>query len=204
MDDLSYQNILHRIGRYHPRTLKIDDMGPRAAVAAILRPRSDMDWELLFIKRAKHEEDPWSGHMAFPGGRVDPEDASALETAIRETREEIDIDLSQSARLIGRLDDLQAMARGRRLPMIIRPFVFLLEHDSIPMGNEEVDDIVWISLSWLLSGQGRGSLEYDYHGTVMELPCIRFEHYQIWGLTYHMLSGLLEILRPTGEQPSAP
>ena len=64
--------------------------------------------------------------MAFPGGREDPGDVDLLSTAVRETLEELALDLNYHARLIGRLDDLPAVARGRRTGMSIAPFVFEL------------------------------------------------------------------------------
>ncbi|MCA9639821.1 MAG: NUDIX domain-containing protein, partial [Myxococcales bacterium] len=75
------------------------DGGRFAAVAAVLRP-TDADTEVLLIRRAEHEGDPWSGHMAFPGGRHDPTDPDLLTTARRETLEEVGLDLSRRARLL--------------------------------------------------------------------------------------------------------
>ena len=87
----------------------------RAAVAAVLRPGSNGP-EVLLIRRAEHPNDPWSGHMAFPGGREDPCDADLFGTAVRETLEEVALDLTTNAALLGTLDDLPAVARGKRTP----------------------------------------------------------------------------------------
>ncbi len=165
-----------------------------ASVAAVLRERPGGDDELLFIKRAVHPLDPWSGQMAFPGGRMEPGDGSAFHTVIRETLEEVGIDLERDARLVGRLDDVQAMARGRTVPLVIRPFVFCLTGPARIRPNEEVDDVGWIPVPWLLSGQGRGTMDYDWHGVTVQLPCVRYQGYLVWGLTYRMLSSLLDLL----------
>ena len=76
----------------------------QAAVALVLRVADDL--ELLLIKRAKSVRDPWSGHVALPGGRRDPSDSILMETAIRETSEETGVDLATRGRHLGRLTEL--------------------------------------------------------------------------------------------------
>src|SRR5689334_15998890 len=113
-----------------PRVTDSDEPGKRAAVAAILRQRvSSQSTELLFIRRAEHPSDPWSGHMAFPGGRRDEIDTDLIATARRETLEEIGLDLTARAQLLTRMPDVPAIARGRRTGLVIAPFVFAL-HDE--------------------------------------------------------------------------
>jgi len=130
-DDL--EHIRGRLAAREPIALTADEDMKRAAVAAILRP-GPSSAEVLFIRRAEHPGDPWSGHMAFPGGRQDPGDVALLDTARRETLEEIGLDLSR-AELLGRLDDLQAVARGVHTDLLIRPFVFALEGEPpLPSG----------------------------------------------------------------------
>ena len=77
--------------------------GPSAAVAAVMR-EGDLGVEMLFIERARKVGDPWSGQMAFPGGRTSRDDAHTLATAQRETSEELGLEL-RNANALGRLSD---------------------------------------------------------------------------------------------------
>jgi 8-oxo-dGTP pyrophosphatase MutT (NUDIX family) len=121
-----------------------------AAVAAVLRVTDQP--ELLFIKRAEAVGDPWSGHMAFPGGRHEPGDRSLLETAWRETREEIAIDLHADGQLLGVLDDLAP--RSPSLPRInIRPYVAIVQRDVEIVYSHEVADHFWV-IEWGRTSRG--------------------------------------------------
>ena len=171
------------------------EAGRRAAVAAVLRCGARGETEVLLIERTTRPEDPWSGQMAFPGGRVEPSDSSPLFAAIRETMEEVGLDLGSGARLLGALDDLRAMARGRHLDLAIRPFVFeLLDREPrIVLQRSEVAGYLWAPLEELASGR----LDGDYPWTVPGLgsailPCYRVEGRVVWGLTWRMLCDLIE------------
>jgi 8-oxo-dGTP pyrophosphatase MutT (NUDIX family) len=169
---------------------------PRAAVAAILREHSpDHPAELLFIRRAEHPQDPWSGHIAFPGGRLEAGDRSLLETAIRETREEVGIDLAR-ADVLGRLPDLPAFTRTRRARLVVSPFVFGIRGDVTVVPNHEVAETLWVPMSLLASDEGRGTFTWRSGDEAMELPCIRLPPAQhvLWGMTYRMLETMLEVL----------
>lgn len=163
-----------------------------AAVAAILRQGRD-GTEILFIHRAEDPRDPWSGHMAFPGGRVDPGDEGRRAAAIRETREEVGLDLEEVGEQIGRLSDVQAIGRGRPLSMVITPYVFVI--NSVPelVINYEVEEAVWVPVAFLADHGNRETMPYRRAGLTLDLPCYRYQGHLIWGLTLGMVDDLLSL-----------
>jgi 8-oxo-dGTP pyrophosphatase MutT (NUDIX family) len=189
---------LHRVrsalqGRFH-NPLSLDAFERHAAVAAILRER-DSEAEVLLIRRAKAERDPWSGHMAFPGGRKDPSDQDLLATAIRETFEEVGVELHPERDLLGRLDDLPAIAKGKRVGMLISPFVFAVERDlDLRENRREVEEVLWAKLSPLAGGERDTTWSYDFEGRRIALPAYDVDGRIVWGLTHRMLRSLFDIL----------
>jgi 8-oxo-dGTP pyrophosphatase MutT (NUDIX family) len=176
-----------------------DAVSSRAAVAVILRNGAD-GLELLFIRRAEDPRDPWSGQMAFPGGRAEPGDPELRFTAMRETAEEIGLDLAREAEFLGSLDEVRAMARLRPMDLSITPFVFHLAGDAPMTIGEEVTSIHWLPLAELLGIEARSSYEYHHAGGVLTFPALRLEGVVIWGLTYKMLGSLTGLLvRPQAE-----
>jgi 8-oxo-dGTP pyrophosphatase MutT (NUDIX family) len=164
-----------------------------AAVSAVLRV-VDGEPELLFIKRAELERDPWSGHMAFPGGRLEPGDASLEVTAIRETQEELALDLTRG-RLLGRLDDLEP--RSRTLPpIIIRPFVAIVEPDVALTPSDEVAATFWVPLARLQHESSKAEYVVDINGTRATFPAFRVEEHIVWGLTERIVRQLLALVTP--------
>lgn len=186
--------------RAHPaRAVQKQRETRSAAVAAVLREHDSeghRELELLFIRRADHPGDPWSGHMAFPGGRVDPVDAHPLAAARRETLEEIELDLEKNARLLGELSEVPAVAKGKRLAMVVHPFVFALDGAGPPLipDPREVAETLWIPLSLFFDEGARESLDYDYEGVRMQLPCYRWKGRTVWGLTLKMVDELTAAL----------
>jgi 8-oxo-dGTP pyrophosphatase MutT (NUDIX family) len=159
-------------------------------VAAILSPGPD-GLELLLIRRAERAGDPWSGHMGLPGGRREPGDADLLETALRETREEIGVDLPRPA-LIGALDDLHP--RSPTLPkVVIRPYVFALDRRPDARASAEVAQVCWVRLADLPKSAGRAAVKIM--DSYVEVPCFQCaglpDGLVVWGLTFRILSGLL-------------
>lgn len=160
----------------------------------------DAGTEALLIRRTSHDLDPWSGHMAFPGGRVHDDDRSLLITALRETREEVGLDLAAHATLIGPLDPLDAIALGKRQGFRITPFVFLLEGpQELQLDATEVAETMWAPLDALARGDHDTRHTYRYQDVSRELPAFEVQGQIVWGMTHRMLVNLLELARSPAE-----
>jgi 8-oxo-dGTP pyrophosphatase MutT (NUDIX family) len=164
--------------------------GPAAAVAAVLR-EAPAGPELLFILRAEHPSDPWSGDMGWPGGRVDPGDGGPLATALRETREEVAIDLESDGDLIGSLPPVRTHLSAGEGPLWVAPFVFELTGAPQLVPNYEVQEAAWVPLAFLADAANRERFTWIGRGGPIELPRVRYEGRTIWGLTLRMLDDLL-------------
>lgn len=152
------------------------------------------DLELLVIERATRDGDPWSGHMAFPGGRMSLSDDSPRATAERETREEVGIDLARSGRLLGPLAPVAPRPGGP--PILIWPFVFAVPAATGTTLNHEVAATFWIPLRELSSPGA--VIEYHHplqSGEALRFPAIAYENRVIWGLTHRIMAEFLDVLR---------
>lgn len=164
----------------------------QAAVSVVLRGTEML--EILLIKRARMEGDPWSGHMALPGGRRDEDDPDLLHTAIRETREEVSISLEESGSIhLGRLDEVGPL--GNRLPSLsIHPFVFGVSAGTRGEPDpREVDRLHWVPVDRLRDPAHRDTVEMVLHDEVREFPCFRVDGEAVWGLTHRILTQFLEV-----------
>ncbi len=165
----------------------------KAAVALIFRAGADGSPELLFIKRAEYPGDPWSGQIAFPGGREEAGDASLQETAARETHEETGIDLGREALVIGVLDDLRP--RTVRLPaVVVRPFVAVLERSEPLELSPEVALAFWIPFGTLAHKEAWREDTVFARGVQINARVFRHEDHVIWGMTERILAQLLDLL----------
>ena len=171
--------------------LLLDEAYLQAAVAVVLRARPDL--ELLLIKRAQSERDPWSGHMALPGGRRDDEDDDLQTTAVRETREETGVDLDLRGRSLGRLD-IVAPSSPRLPKLTISPFVFGVPHDvDAAVASGEIEQVFWVPLSHLRDPATRGTIEIPLPGGMRPFPCFEVADEIVWGLTYRILTQFLDV-----------
>jgi len=163
----------------------------QASVALVLRARESL--EVLLIKRAKSERDPWSGHMALPGGRRDETDADLLRTAIRETREETGVDLDVGGKPLGRLDDV-APSSPRLPKLTITPYVFgVAASVEASVASREVESIHWITVSALSEPSTRSTIEIPLPGGPRSFPSFLVDGEHVWGLTYRILERFLQL-----------
>lgn len=172
--------------------IEADDPGLYwAAVAIVLVPDPDA---LLLIRRAHRDGDPWSGHMALPGGRAEPADADLAATAIRETAEEVGIPLL-AEHLLGALSDVAP--RTPTLPRIaVRPFVFRLPGRPMLKLNPEVAAAEWVELGLLMNPEIRQEVTVQVAGGSRRFPAFVTPHGVVWGLTERILTRLLSNISP--------
>ena len=166
----------------------------RAAVAMMVR-EGQKATELLMIRRATRAGDPWSGHMGFPGGRRDPGDYSNLSCALRETEEELGVDLSRWGAPLGELSDVNTGWRKDRPEMLVTPFIFEVSELPELNPNHEVDDVVWIPLHFLMDDGNREPLEWEWRGQKMETDSYLYDSCRIWGLSLLMIDEMMGLLR---------
>jgi 8-oxo-dGTP pyrophosphatase MutT (NUDIX family) len=165
----------------------------RAAVALIIRAGDNGAPELLFIKRSEYPADPWSGQVAFPGGREEASDPTLTDTAIRETREETGIDLVRDATLIGTLDDLRPQTV--RLPaVIVRPYVVLLNRFEPLVLSDEVALAFWVPLQSLKDASLWRDTTVLARGVQLSMRGFHHQGHVIWGMTERILAQLLTLL----------
>lgn len=159
-------------------------------MASVFR-RSPAGVELLLIQRAERPGDHWSGHMAFPGGRADPTDADLLTTAIRETREEVGLDLKAHARLLGPLDEVFPR---NKTGLIVSPYVFELTQPAALVPNHEVAEALWARVDPLISGASDTEYPLEYLGNQVRFPAYKVDDKIVWGMTYFVLRGLFRLM----------
>lgn len=162
-----------------------------AAIALVLRLGPLGQLELLMIKRAEMERDPWSGHVACPGGRSEPGDHDLARTAIRETWEETGVDLGHAGRILGTLDDISPRTPVLP-PIVIRPFVAAVPSTVAIVESSEVAAAFWVPLTALRERSAWGIGSVQVRGVSREVPTFTHGEHQIWGLTERVLKQLIE------------
>jgi 8-oxo-dGTP pyrophosphatase MutT (NUDIX family) len=198
MDDLETR-LRGALANHLARLVEAGDDIPRAAVAMIFAPRDATvaGWtDVLFIRRAEVDGDPWSGHMAFPGGRQSVSDADLKATALRETHEETGLVISRDA-VVGRLDDYHPSSPGLP-PIVIAPFVVWLPEQTPIQPNHEIAGHVWVPLDVLSNPVHRSSFTLHRAERSRTFVTIEYEGHTIWGLTFNIVSQFLDVLTSAG------
>ena len=193
----SFDSIAERLARRESGPDPQSGDRTRASVAMILHQATN-DVEILFIQRSAHDLDPWSGHIAFPGGKLE-EGELEYQAALRETYEEIGIDLEQG-RYLGRLSDIV----GANLSMRVSCCLFGVDRMRCsPVLNEEVGDLFWVTLSDLRDQERHLRSSVAFNEKRFEVPAIRLpvdNKPLLWGITYRLVMQFLHLL----EDESAP
>lgn len=161
--------------------------GPFTRAAVAMTFHGD---RLLMIKRAEREGDPWSGHMAFPGGKAEPADRDPVHTATREAQEELALDLAPS-QLLGQVTPLRTPFKAKGKVHYVHGYVFQIPEVPRLKPNEEVQSTHWFELERLLDGEGRGS--FEWRG--WEMPSVTLDGCFIWGMSLRMIDDLLGRIR---------
>jgi len=178
------------LARYAAQEISAPEARPAAVALILVEPSSGL--EALFIKRAARAGDPWSGQVAFPGGRHDPDDGDLLATAIRETREETGVELSDAERL-GVLDDLYP--RTPTLPPVrVRPFVFALPARQPLVATAEVERAFWVPLARIVEPSVRRDVKLLLGSVERVFPAYDLGEDVIWGMTERILTPFLRLL----------
>jgi len=175
---------------HRPQVADAPDARPAAVALVLLEGRQGL--EILLIRRAERADDPWSGHIALPGGRYDGGDRDLEATAIRETREETGVDLSGAERL-GVLDDLYPRTPALP-PVVVRPFVFALARRSPLVPSDEVQRAFWLPLVRLSEPGVRREVTLTLRGAVRVLPAYVVDDEMIWGMTERILTPFVDLV----------
>ena len=175
----------------------IFEPNPAQAAVAMILAEGDNDLDVCFIRRAEREGDPWSGQVAFPGGRAELADPTANAVAERETFEEIGLKL-YADHLIG---PLPVRPIERQELNLLSPFVYYVgagaQLTATVRERHEVASVFWVPLHHLFDESAATELEYPLGGTATRFPGIRYGDHVIWGLTLRILESFAEIMQRT-------
>jgi len=158
-----------------------------AAVALLLRP-ANQGFRILLVKRVESPFDPWSGQMAFPGGKRNLKDRDMKQTVVRETLEETNINLLHRCRFLGVLENVRSTVRPE---LLVAPFVVFLEHEPTIILNEELKGYLWFPVNRLQKCKGTAKFSFG------EVSAYFVNGNVVWGLTYRILEKLTQILERT-------
>ncbi|WP_051293131.1 NUDIX hydrolase [Citrifermentans bremense] len=197
---MKLQQIENALNRHPFHVIEARDRA-HAAVAIILEEKLDEGVNVLFIERSKTESDPWSGHIGFPGGKVERSDKSHRDAAEREVMEEVGIELSRS-RYLGRISDIAPAG----LDIVVSGFVYAVNSTpELQPDSHEVTKAFWLPLTEMANPLHRWYVEYKWHDRMRRFPALN--HFEenakpIWGITYRMLRNFYKAMLPCSQSTS--
>lgn len=174
----------------------LDDNGvqlPSASICIILKnDKASSEPVVLMVKRRAIQSDPWSGDMAFPGGRRRKDDRDSYETVAREVSEETGIDL-RNCTMLGTLDDV----KPNSIQMRVTPFVAIAtENTDVNLDGYEIVEYVWLPVQFFLNGSNLSTHTIERFGKKIEVTSLKYlEKYVIWGMSLRILNDLASRLR---------
>ena len=161
----------------------------QSAVLLMLH-ESEGAFRIWFIRRTEHPGDPFSGHVAFPGGKKKDEDETLADTVVREVSEELGFDASRGAEILGEMDFIRPLTPSARR-YAVKPFVAVLGGETEFSPNYEVAECFSVPVSHLLDGKNRDVRKRNRDGVAVDDYVFVYENRIIWGLTGRILNGFL-------------
>jgi 8-oxo-dGTP pyrophosphatase MutT (NUDIX family) len=195
---MTVEKLIRRLQRHRTRRLPGRRWFARAVVGVVLRDDAQRGPCVLLMRRAERAGDPWSGHMSFPGGRMDARDRHGLAGVIREVFEETGLVLEE-AHCVGRLSDVMTRRHERPAPMLVTPYVFRVEGEPEWKPSHEAVETIWVPLEFLADDANRKIMYWPMGPLKLRLPSFVYEERRIWGLTLLMLRELLRVYRTVKE-----
>ena len=159
----------------------------KAGVLILLVKEDDSDeMNILFTKRSS-ELSTHSGEVSFPGGMWEEKDSSLLDTALRESNEEISLKINNVQNL-GRMNYLLS-----RHKVEVNPYVGFLERDQDFMGNFEIEEIFMVPVKFLIEPNNIIYKEFKRNDLRISMPSWVYNGMRIWGLTAMIAADFLNI-----------
>jgi 8-oxo-dGTP diphosphatase len=159
-----------------------DEQNANAAVALLLKPKRG-DFEVLLVKRVENPSDPWSGQMALPGGKREPNDKDLKDTVTREAMEETGLTLGDSSFL----GVLTAVKSEPKPGLRILPFVILLaDEPELKLGRGELESYMWVPYEIIV--RSKGFVEFSFG----RYPAYMLADAAVWGITYKILRQFIQ------------
>ena len=195
LHDAAVARITRAMQRRVPALAERDEPFKEAAVALVLRHSGIADdLDLLLIRRAQRAGDPWSGQIGLPGGRFEPNDSSLEETAVRETIEELGLDVRQHGVILGALDELRPRTPVLP-PIIVRPYVCVVREVPTLVPSDEVAEYRWVRVGELFHPETRVNTTVRVRDYPLRVDAFQVGDFTVWGMTERILSTFAEIWR---------